>query len=136
MLEAAGMGERRLESVTADVAIGDKLAPPMQLDLERTRTAPCGFERDPKRSHGDPRSASAIVVGENLDVMKRLVVAGFEGRFKCVYFDPPFNSGRRYDEYTDALDPTAWRAMIRDRLEVAARLLAEDGAIFVEIDDT
>lgn len=130
------MGDRCPESVAADVAIGDKLAPPMQLDLGRARTAPRGFERDPGRSHGDPRSANAIVAGENLDAMKRLARAGFVGRFRCVYFDPPFNSGRRFAEYPDALDPTAWRAMIRDRLEVAARLLAEDGAIFVEIDDT
>jgi len=68
--------------------------------------------------------------------MTRLVRAGFAGRFRCVYFDPPFNSGRRFTEYPDALDPGAWRAMMRDRLEAAAELLADDGAIFVEIDDT
>jgi adenine-specific DNA-methyltransferase len=110
----------------------------MRLDPERASAAlaPRGFERDPERSYGDPRSASAIVVGENLRAMKRLVGAGFTGRFRCVYFDPPFNSGRRFTEYADSLDPAAWRAMIRDRLEVAAQLLADDGAIFVEIDDT
>ncbi|MGO9832880.1 MAG: site-specific DNA-methyltransferase [Polyangiaceae bacterium] len=110
----------------------------MRLDPERASAAlaPRGFERDPERSYGDPRSANAIVVGENLDAMKRLVGAGFAGRFRCVYFDPPFNSGRRFTEYADSLDPAAWRAMIRDRLEAAGHLLAEDGAIFVEIDDT
>jgi len=110
----------------------------MRLDPVRASAAlaPRGFERDPERSYGDPRSASAIVVGENLGVMKRLVGAGFAGRFRCVYFDPPFNSGRRFTEYADSLDPAAWRTMIRERLEVAARLLADDGAIFVEIDDT
>ena len=108
----------------------------MRLDPVRASAAlaPRGFERDPERSYGDPRSASAIVVGENLGVMKRLVGAGFAGRFRCVYFDPPFNSGRRFT--ADSLDPAAWRTMIRERLEVAARLLADDGAIFVEIDDT
>jgi adenine-specific DNA-methyltransferase len=110
----------------------------MQLDPECASFAPPprGFERDSKRSYGAPRSASAVVVGENLSAMKRLVRAGFAGRFRCVYFDPPFNSGRRFAEYEDALDPAAWRAMIRERLVVAAELLAADGAIFVEIDDT
>jgi len=113
----------------------------MQLDTECapfgvTRATLSGFERDPGRSYGDPRSASGVVVGENLGVMKRLVRAGFAGRFRCIYFDPPYNSGRRFAEYADALDPAAWRAMIRERLAVAAQLLAADGAIFVEIDDT
>jgi adenine-specific DNA-methyltransferase len=108
----------------------------MHLDLERASTAPRGFERDPARSYGDPRSESGVVFGENLDAMKRLVRAGFGERFRCIYFDPPFNSGRRFAEYPDALDPRAWRDMIRARLEVAAELLAEDGAIFAEIDDT
>jgi adenine-specific DNA-methyltransferase len=98
--------------------------------------APRGFERDAARSYGDPRSPSAVVVGENLGVMKRLVRAGFVGRFRCVYFDPPYNSGRRFTEYEDALNPRAWRAMIGERLEAAAELMSDDGAIFVEIDDT
>lgn len=68
--------------------------------------------------------------------MGRLATAGFEGRFRCIYFDPPFNSGRRYKEYDDTLAPEAWRKMIHERLCAARALLAGDGAIFVEIDDT
>jgi adenine-specific DNA-methyltransferase len=94
------------------------------------------FSSDPARSYGDARSESALVHGENLDAMRRLAAAGFAGRFRCVYFDPPFNSGRRFAEYDDALAPAAWRAMIRERLGVARDLLTADGAIFVEIDDT
>lgn len=74
--------------------------------------------------------------GDNLDVMRRLVAAGFAGRFRCAYLDPPFNSGRRFAEYEDALSPEAWLAMMLPRLQVANTLLADDGAIFVEIDDT
>lgn len=77
-----------------------------------------------------------LVHGENLEAMQRLARGGFAERFRCIYFDPPFNSGRRFDEYEDAAAPGAWRAMIRERLEIARVLLAEDGAIFVEIDDT
>ena len=77
-----------------------------------------------------------VVHGENLDAMRRLARAGFAGRFRCVYLDPPFNSGRRFAEYDDALDPGAWRAMMRERLAAARDLMSDDGAIFVEIDDT
>jgi adenine-specific DNA-methyltransferase len=68
--------------------------------------------------------------------MLRLAQAGYAGRFRCIYFDPPFNSGRRFAEYDDALDATAWRAMMHERLAAARALLAGDGAVFVEIDDT
>ncbi len=98
--------------------------------------APQGFATDPARSHGDPRAESALVHAENLEAMRRLAGAGFASRFRCVYFDPPFNSGRRFAEYADAQDPSTWRAMMGERLGAARELLAEDGAIAVEIDDT
>jgi adenine-specific DNA-methyltransferase len=98
--------------------------------------APLGFERDAARSYGDPRSAGALVHAENLDAMRRLAAAGFAERFRCVYLDPPYNSGRRFAHYDDALAPAAWRSMMLDRLRAARDLMAEDGAIFVEIDDT
>jgi adenine-specific DNA-methyltransferase len=100
------------------------------------REAASGFARDATRSHGEPWSENAVVHAENLDAMRRLARAGFAGRFRCVYFDPPYNSGRRFAEYDDALDPAEWLSMMRDRLHAAGDLLAEDGAIFVQIDDT
>jgi adenine-specific DNA-methyltransferase len=98
--------------------------------------APTVFSRDDSRSHGEAGATNVLVHGENLDVMRRLAVAGFAGRFRCIYLDPPFNSGRRFAEYEDSLGPEAWRRMVRDRLEAARVLLADDGAVFVEIDDT
>jgi adenine-specific DNA-methyltransferase len=106
------------------------------LDPERAPPFPAGFLRDARRSHGDPSAENALVVGDNLAGMARLAGAGFGGRFRCIYFDPPFNSGRRFAEYDDALAPDAWRSMIAARLRAARDLLADDGAIFVEIDDT
>jgi adenine-specific DNA-methyltransferase len=110
-------------------------ARPSKRDGGQTR-APSGFARDDARSYGDASTENALVHGENLDAMARLARAGFAGRFRCIYLDPPFNSGRRFAEYDDAFSPDAWQAMMRDRLEAARELLAEDGAVFVEIDDT
>jgi adenine-specific DNA-methyltransferase len=100
------------------------------------REAPPGFARDARRGHGDPGAENAVVHAENLDAMRRLARAGFADRFRCVYFDPPFNSGRQFAEYDDALDPEAWRVMMVDRIAAARELLTCDGSFVVEIDDT
>jgi adenine-specific DNA-methyltransferase len=76
-----------------------------------------------------------LVHADNLVALRDLR-ARFEGKIRCVYLDPPFNSGRRFAEYTDAWDTAAWASMMRPRLEAIAPLLAEDGAVFAEIDDT
>jgi adenine-specific DNA-methyltransferase len=75
-----------------------------------------------------------LVHGDNLVALKKLR-AKFAGRIKCVYLDPPFNTGRTFVEYTDALEADAWVEMMRPRLEAIHPLLAEDGAVFAEIDD-
>jgi adenine-specific DNA-methyltransferase len=108
--------------------------------LDAARASPAvalpGFVRDPTRSYGDRCAENALVHAENLEAMGRLARAGFAARFRCIYFDPPFNSGRRFAEYHDAQTPEAWRAMMRERIVAARALLADDGAIVVEIDDT
>jgi adenine-specific DNA-methyltransferase len=117
------------------VRLGATASPPLASSLALAPTPP-GFERDAARSYGDPLTGDALVHGENLDAMRRLAGAGFAGRFRCVYLDPPFNSGRRFVGYDDALEPAAWRAMMTERLRAARDLMTDDGAIFVEIDDT
>ena len=72
--------------------------------------------------------------GDNLVALKKLR-AKFAGRIKCVYLDPPFNTGRTFVEYTDSLEADAWVEMMRPRLEAIHPLLADDGAVFAEIDD-
>jgi adenine-specific DNA-methyltransferase len=85
------------------------------------------------RTHGDA-SESVLVHGDNLVAMNAL--QAFAGKVRCAYLDPPFNSGRSFDVYDDALAPADWEAMMRPRLAALRTLMAEDGAIFVEIDDT
>ena len=72
-----------------------------------------------------------LLHGDNLAVMRKL-----RSHFKCAYLDPPFNTGRTFDEYDDARTPDEWRRMIEPRLVAVHALLRNDGAIFVEIDDT
>ena len=75
-----------------------------------------------------------LVHGDNLVALKNLR-RELEGKVRCVYLDPPFNTGRTFAEYNDSLEAGDWAAMMRPRLEAIAPLLARDGAVFAEIDD-
>jgi adenine-specific DNA-methyltransferase len=87
------------------------------------------------RAYGERRGENLLVHGDNLAAMRALALR-FAGMVRCAYLDPPYNTGRRFAEYEDARAPEQWDAMMRPRLEALRPLLAEDGAVFVEIDDT
>ena len=76
-----------------------------------------------------------LVHGDNLGVLQALRLR-FAGKIRCVYLDPPFNTGRSFAEYKDVLSTEDWSQMMRPRLEALAPLLTEDGSVFAEIDDT
>lgn len=87
--------------------------------------------------YGDRDSAreNKLIYGDNLPVMRDLART-HAGCFRVIYMDPPFNSGRSFKEYRDVWQRADWRSMMRDRMRVMHTLLADDGALFAEIDDT
>lgn len=85
--------------------------------------------------HGEGSAANLLVHGDNLHALERLART-HAGMVRCVYLDPPFNTGRSFAEYTDARTTDDWVAMMRPRLRALLPLLAKDAAVFVEIDDT
>lgn len=86
------------------------------------------------RRHGE-RDQNLLVHGDNLAALRALG-RSFAGKIRCVYLDPPFNTGRTFAQYNDSLGTDEWVKMMRPRLEALVPLLAEDGAVFAEIDDT
>ncbi|MFH1231494.1 MAG: site-specific DNA-methyltransferase, partial [Planctomycetota bacterium] len=76
-----------------------------------------------------------LIKGDNLLALKSLE-HHFAGKIKCIYIDPPFNTGNAFEHYDDGLEHTIWLSMMKARLEILKKLLTEDGAIFVHIDDT
>lgn len=74
-----------------------------------------------------------IIKGDNLLALKALE-AEFAGRVKCVYIDPPYNTGSAFAHYDDGVEHSLWLSLMRDRLELLRRLLAEDGSIWISID--
>jgi len=75
-----------------------------------------------------------LIFGDNLLALKALE-AEFTGKVKCVFIDPPYNTGSAFTHYDDGLEHSIWLGLMRDRLEIIRRLLAEDGSLWITIDD-
>jgi len=75
-----------------------------------------------------------LIFGDNLLALKALE-AEFAGKVKCVFIDPPYNTGSAFEHYDDGLEHSIWLSLMRDRLEIIRRLLSEDGSLWITIDD-
>lgn len=75
-----------------------------------------------------------LIFGDNLLVLKALEQE-FAGKIKCIYIDPPYNTGSAFEHYDDGLEHSIWLGLMRDRLELLKKLLSPNGVIFVHIDD-
>lgn len=75
-----------------------------------------------------------LIFGDNLLALKALEQE-FSGKVKCVFIDPPYNTGSAFEHYEDGIEHSLWLSLIRDRLELIRRLLSENGSFWVTIDD-
>ncbi|WP_334687051.1 site-specific DNA-methyltransferase [Mycoplasmopsis felis] len=75
-----------------------------------------------------------IIKGNNLIALASLLKR-YEGKVKCIYIDPPYNTGNDSFNYNDSFNHSTWLVFMKNRLELARRLLSEDGVIFVQCDD-
>ena len=108
---------------------------------QRPRLEPRILLEDPARSyHARQRVTdkdifdNLLIKGDNLLALKALE-AEFAGKVKCVFIDPPYNTGSAFTHYDDGLEHSIWLGLMRDRLEIIRRLLAEDGSLWITIDD-
>lgn len=75
-----------------------------------------------------------LIFGDNLLALKALEQE-FSGKVKCVFIDPPYNTGSAFTHYDDGLEHSIWLGLMRDRLEIIRRLLSEDGSLWITVDD-
>jgi len=75
-----------------------------------------------------------LIFGDNLLALKALE-AEFTGKIKCIYIDPPYNTGSAFTHYDDGIEHSLWLSLMRDRLEILRRLLSQDGSIWISLDD-
>jgi adenine-specific DNA-methyltransferase len=85
-------------------------------------------------AHGDPAAENMVIRGDNLEALKALLPF-YAGRIKCIYIDPPYNTQSAFEHYDDKLEHSQWLSMMYPRLALLRDLLAEDGSIWVSIDD-
>jgi len=89
---------------------------------------------DPAKSYGDPHSENMLIHGDNLLALKALEQK-FAGKIKCVFIDPPYNTGSAFEHYDDGIEHSLWLSLMRDRLVILERLLRKDGSLWMTIDD-
>ena len=75
-----------------------------------------------------------LIFGDNLLALKALEQE-FSGKVKCVFIDPPYNTGSAFEHYDDGVEHSLWLSLIRDRLEIIKKLLSADGSLWITIDD-
>ena len=59
----------------------------------------------------------------------------FAGKVKCVFIDPPYNTGSAFEHYDDGVEHSIWLSLMRDRIELLKRLLSTEGSLWITIDD-
>lgn len=75
-----------------------------------------------------------LIFGDNLLALKALEQE-YAGKVKCVFIDPPYNTGSAFEHYDDGVEHSIWLSLIRDRIEILWRLLNSDGVLWICIDD-
>lgn len=89
---------------------------------------------DASKDYGDDTSENMLIHGDNLLALKALEQE-FTGRVKCIYIDPPYNTGSAFEHYDDGLEHSIWLNLMKQRIELIFKLLRDDGSLWVSIDD-
>ena len=92
------------------------------------------LREDKSLSYGDTKSGNILVHGDNLEALKALMPF-YAGRVKCIYIDPPYNTGSAFEHYDDNLEHSTWLNLMYPRLKLLREFLGEDGSIWISIDD-
>lgn len=92
------------------------------------------FILNESRCYGDKNTKNVLIHGDNLLALRALE-ADYTGKIKCVYIDPPYNTGSAFENYDDGIEHSLWLSLMSDRLKIIKKLLSDDGIIFVQIDD-
>jgi adenine-specific DNA-methyltransferase len=107
----------------------------------RPKLEPRILLEDPEKSYHAPHRVTnhdlfdnQLIFGDNLLALKALEQE-FTGKIKCIFIDPPYNTGSAFTHYDDGVEHSIWLSLMRDRLEILRRLLSEDGSLWITIDD-
>jgi adenine-specific DNA-methyltransferase len=107
----------------------------------RPRLEPRILLEDPSLSHHAAHRVAPndlfdnrLIFGDNLLALKAMEQE-FTGKIKCIFIDPPYNTGSAFTHYDDGIEHSLWLSLMRDRLDILRRLLSPDGSLWVTVDD-
>ena len=107
----------------------------------RPKLEPRILLEDPEKSYHAPHRVTGhdifdnrLIFGDNLLALKALEQE-FTGKIKCIYIDPPYNTGSAFEHYDDGIEHSLWLSLMRERLEILRRLLSQDGSLWITLDD-
>jgi adenine-specific DNA-methyltransferase len=101
---------------------------------EEPKLEPRILIEQPEYSYGDPGSGNMLILGDNLLALKALE-QDYAGKVKCIYIDPPYNTGNAFEHYDDGIEHSLWLNLMAPRLKILRDLLSNDGSIWISIDD-
>ncbi|MDY0142659.1 MAG: site-specific DNA-methyltransferase [Bacteroidales bacterium] len=90
---------------------------------------------DKEKSYGDQNAENMLIHGDNLLALKALEQE-YAGKVKCIYIDPPFNTGAAFEHYDDNVEHSIWLNLMHQRFLIMWNLLSHDGVIYVNLDDS
>lgn len=102
---------------------------------EEEKLEPRILIEDKSKSYGDPNTENMLIHGDNLLVLKALE-RDYAGKIKCIYIDPPYNTGAAFEHYDDNIEHSIWLNAMYNRLRILKNLLSEDGFLCCQIDDS
>lgn len=101
---------------------------------EEPKLEPRILIENPEYSYGDPNSPNMLIHGDNLLALKALE-QDYAGKVKCIYIDPPYNTGNAFEHYDDNLEHSIWLNLMHQRIKILYTLLSKDGAFCMHLDD-
>lgn len=84
--------------------------------------------------NGKPWNGNMLIHGDNLLALKALE-ENYTGAVKCIYIDPPYNTGNAFEHYDDGLEHSIWLSLMRERLTILYNLLTPNGVLFINLDE-
>jgi len=100
---------------------------------ESTRNVPIYLLKHEK-FYGEQKTKNLLIHGDNLLALKALVPL-YAGQVKCIFIDPPYNTQSAFEHYDDKLEHSQWLSMMYPRLKLLHQLIADDGSMWVTVDD-
>lgn len=102
---------------------------------EQKEIEPRILVENPELSYGDQDTGNMLIHGDNLIALKALE-QDYAGKIKCIYIDPPYNTGSAFKQYDDSVEHSIWLTLLRQRLSIIYNLLDEEqGSLWISIDD-